>query len=159
MERNLRVLINVMTVWTYKHFNELNTSELYEILSLRSKVFVVEQNCVYQDLDYKDQSSWHLMGRIDDKLASYVRIIPPGVSYEEASIGRVLTDPAQRNKGLGKELMQTAIEKTVSQFNVNSIKIGAQCYLKKFYGDLGFIICSEEYLEDGIPHVEMRLVC
>lgn len=146
-----------MTQWTYKHFSELNTTELYDILELRSKVFVVEQNCVYLDLDYKDQSSWHLMGRINDKLASYVRIIPPGVSYEEASIGRVVTDPEQRGKGLGKELMLAAIERTRKQFNIQSIKIGAQCYLKKFYGDLGFIICSEEYLEDGIPHIEMKI--
>jgi ElaA protein len=146
-----------MIQWTYKHFNELNTSELYQILELRSKVFVVEQNCVYQDLDYKDQHSWHLMGWINNQLVAYVRVIPPGISYTEASIGRVISDPGHRKKGLGKELMRVAIEKTRTQFNVQSIKIGAQCYLKKFYGELGFEICGDEYLEDGIPHIEMML--
>lgn len=147
--------MTVMTNWTYKHFNELTIAELYQILELRSKVFVVEQNCVYQDLDYKDQPSWHLMGWQDQQLVAYVRIIPPGISYTEASIGRVITHPAYRRTGLGKELMLLAIDKTCHQFEVETIKIGAQCYLIKFYGDLGFNICGDEYLEDGIPHVEM----
>ena len=141
--------------WTYKHFSELNTAELYEILWLRSKVFVVEQNCVYLDNDFKDQESWHLCGWIENRLVAYVRILPPGLSYAEASIGRVLTHPDFRKQGFGIELMKVAINKTITQFNVNTIKISAQCYLLNFYNSLGFKTCSEEYLEDDIPHVEM----
>ena len=158
MEGNLWILKNkkmASIIWTYKHFNELTTAELYDILWLRSKVFVVEQNCVYLDNDYKDQESYHLMGTVDGKLAAYVRILPPGLSYEEASIGRVLTNPDFRRTGLGKELMQKAIQKTCSQFGVNTIKISAQCYLLKFYTELGFQAYGEEYLEDDIPHVAM----
>jgi ElaA protein len=141
--------------WTYKHFSELNTAELYEILWLRSKVFVVEQNCVYLDNDFKDQESWHLCGWIGNRLVAYVRLLPPGLSYAEASIGRVLTHPDFRKQGFGIELMKVAINKTITQFNVNTIKISAQCYLLNFYNSLGFKTCSEEYLEDDIPHVEM----
>lgn len=155
MEGYLRVLITVMNNWTYKHFSELSTAELYDILELRSKVFVVEQNCVYQDLDFKDQKSWHLMGWNNGQLTAYVRVLPPGVSYSEASIGRVITHPNYRRSGLGKELMQIAIDKTCAQFGVKTIKIGAQCYLHQFYTNLGFSVSGDEYLEDGIPHVEM----
>ncbi len=157
MERYLRLLINVMIHWTCKHFNELNTAELYDILELRSKVFVVEQNCVYQDMDYKDQQSWHLMGISNNQLVAYVRIIPPGISYEDSSIGRVITHPYYRKKGYGIAMMQLAIKTTLEKFNVNIIRIGAQCYLLDFYQSLGFVVCSDEYLEDGIPHIEMRL--
>lgn len=143
--------------WTYKFFDELTTTELYDILWLRSRVFVVEQNCVYLDTDYKDQKSYHLMGKINNILVAYVRILPPGLSYEEASIGRVITNPDFRGNGYGIDLMNLAIEKTLSQFNANSIKIGAQLYLHKFYSDLGFVQSGEEYLEDGIPHIEMLL--
>ena len=141
--------------WTYKKFSDLNTAELYEILWLRSKVFVVEQNCVYLDNDFKDQESWHLCGWIENRLVAYVRILPQGLSYAEASIGRVLTHPDFRKQGLGIELMKVAINKTITQFNVNAIKISAQCYLLNFYTSLGFKICGEEYLEDDIPHIEM----
>jgi ElaA protein len=141
--------------WTYKHFNELTNTELYDILHLRNIVFVVEQNCVYNDTDGKDKESWHLCGSIDNKLVAYVRILPPGVSYPEASIGRVVTHPNYRSKGHGIELMKIAIDKTRSLFNTNSIRISAQCYLLKFYSDLGFTTVGEEYLEDGIPHIEM----
>jgi ElaA protein len=143
--------------WTYKHFAELTTNELYDILWLRSRVFVVEQNCVYLDFDYKDQKSYHLMGTIDGKLVAYVRILPPGLSFEEASIGRVLTNPDFRGNGYGIELMKLAIDKTLEQYQVKSIRIGAQCYLNKFYQNLGFVNSGEEFLEDGIPHIEMLL--
>lgn len=143
--------------WTYKHFTELTTNELYDILWLRSRVFVVEQNCVYLDNDYKDQQSYHLMGTLNGQLVAYVRILPPGLSFEEASIGRVLTNPDFRGKGFGIELMKKAIEKTVEEYKINTIRIGAQCYLNKFYSDLGFVNSGEEYLEDGIPHIEMLL--
>jgi len=144
-----------MIDWKFKHFNELDNHELYEILTLRSKVFVVEQKCIYLDTDDKDQKSWHLYGYIDHKLIAYSRILPPGISYDEASIGRVVTDPEYRNNGYGIDLMKLAIEKTKSQFNVSLIKISAQCYLLKFYTELGFTTSSDEYLEDDIPHVEM----
>jgi ElaA protein len=141
--------------WTYNHFTSLTTQELYTILSLRSEVFVVEQNCVYLDTDNKDADAWHLCGWQDEVLVAYVRILAPGVSYEEASIGRVLTNPTFRKNGFGVELMNVAIEKTLQQFSVQKIKIGAQLYLQNFYSNLGFTQTSEVYMEDGIPHVEM----
>lgn len=141
--------------WTYKHFASLTTQELYTILSLRSEVFVVEQNCVYLDTDNKDVDAWHLCGCEKDTLVAYVRILAPGVSYEEASIGRVLTNPAFRKNGYGVDLMKLAIEKTLQQYGVQKIKIGAQLYLLNFYSNLGFIQTSEVYMEDGIPHIEM----
>lgn len=144
--------------WTFKNFNELTTTELYDILTLRNKVFVVEQNCIYNDTDGKDKQSWHLFGHIDNKLFAYARISPPGLSYAEASIGRVVIDSEYRSKGHGIELMKVAIEKTVSLFKVKNIRISAQCYLLKFYSDLSFTPVGEEYLEDGIPHREMFLL-
>ena len=141
--------------WTYKHFASLTTQELYTILSLRSEVFVVEQNCVYLDTDNKDPDAWHLCGWENDTLVAYVRILAQGVSYEEASIGRVLTNPAFRKLGYGVELMKVAIDKTLQQYGVEQIKIGAQLYLLNFYSSLGFTQTSEVYMEDGIPHIEM----
>lgn len=143
--------------WIFKKFTDLTLNELYEILRLRNEVFVVEQNCPYQDLDHKDQHSWHLAGWHDDQLAAYTRIIPPGISYTEASIGRVVTSPHHRRSGVGRILMQLSIQHTFEQFHVDSIRIGAQVYLKKFYTSLGFISTGKEYLEDNIPHVEMLL--
>jgi len=143
--------------WQYKAFNELTPAELYSILKLRSKVFVVEQNCVYLDTDDKDQFAFHLSGWDNDTLVAYARILPPGLSYSEASIGRVVTDPMHRKTGAGRLLMKHAIEKTFAQFGKGDIKIGAQLYLLQFYGSLGFIKSGAEYLEDGIPHVEMCL--
>jgi ElaA protein len=143
--------------WTYKHFNSLTTQELYIILSLRSEVFVVEQNCVYLDADNKDVDAWHLCGWQNDILVAYVRILAPGVAYEEASIGRVLTNPVFRKNGYGIQLMKVAIEKTLQQYGVQKIKIGAQLYLMNFYSHLGFTQTSEVYMEDGIPHIEMLL--
>ena len=143
--------------WTYKPFGDLTSEDLYQILTLRNKVFVVEQNCVYADTDGKDLSSFHLYGKKNNVLVAYARILPPQLAFEEASIGRVVTDPQYRRSGIGKELMEVAIEKTFNQFNVNSIRIGAQKYLLEFYKSLGFRTQGEIYLEDGIPHVEMIL--
>ncbi len=143
--------------WILKKFTELTTAELYAIMQLRNEVFVVEQNCVYQDADDKDQSSLHFCGWEGSKLVAYTRIIPPGISYPEASIGRVVTSPAYRNTGAGRTLMKKSIELTFNNFGCTQIKIGAQVYLTKFYSSLGFIQSSEEYLEDGIPHIEMIL--
>lgn len=143
--------------WKYKNFGELGSQELYAILKLRSEVFVVEQDCVYLDTDNKDQQSFHLCGWDKNELIAYARILPPGLAFEEASIGRVVTDPGHRKTGAGRELMQLAIEKTLDQFGVSEIRIGAQSYLLSFYTSLGFIISGPEYLEDGIPHIEMTL--
>ena len=141
--------------WSLKKFEDLSALELYEILRLRSEVFVVEQNCVFLDMDDKDQFSQHLQGRIDGQLAAVVRILPPGLAYDEPSIGRVVSSPKFRRKGVGIELMKTAIEKTISLYGAVPIKIGAQRYLKKFYESFGFLQCSETYLEDDIPHIKM----
>lgn len=142
--------------WVYKSFDLLSPNELYDILYLRSKVFVVEQQCIYLDLDYNDSQAFHLMGFLPgETLAAYCRILPPGVTFPHASIGRVLTSPACRGMGFGKELMIRAIETTLHQFEVNVIQIGAQAYLRKFYSNLGFKEMGPEYLEDGIPHIPM----
>ncbi len=141
--------------WSLKTFGELSPYEVYAILQLRNEVFVVEQNCVFQDADDKDQESYHLMGIWEGKLAAYTRIVPPGVIYSEASIGRVITSPAVRNKSAGKQLMAQSIEALYSVFGVAPIKIGAQLYLQRFYQSFGFVQISDTYLEDGIPHIYM----
>ena len=142
--------------WKIKSFEELTTAELYAILHLRSEVFVIEQNCAYQDLDYSDQKALHLMGTDDNGvLLAYTRIFGPGIKYTEASIGRVVTSPLARGKGAGRELMERSIAELQQHYGKIPIKIGAQQYLQKFYGALGFEQTSEMYLEDGIPHIEM----
>jgi len=138
--------------------DELTSSELYAIMKLRSEVFVVEQNCVYLDADGKDGGAYHLCGWLNNELlVAYARLLAPGVSYTEASIGRVVTHQAYRKDGYGKTLMSKAIENTCTIFDTQTIKIGAQQYLTKFYNSLGFNVSSEPYLEDGIPHLEMIL--
>ncbi len=141
--------------WSLKKFHDLSALEIYEILKLRSEVFVVEQNCVFLDMDDKDQLAHHLQGRINGQLAAVVRILPPGLAYEEPSIGRVVSSPQFRRKGVGIELMKVAIAETIRLYGQTAIKIGAQLYLKKFYESFGFIQCSETYLEDDIPHIKM----
>ena len=143
--------------WTHKKFDDLSASELYAIMQLRNEVFVVEQNCVYQDADDKDQHSLHLCGWDGEKLVAYTRIISKGISYAEVSIGRVVTSPAYRNAGAGRQLMNESIKLAFNAFNCTQIKIGAQVYLTEFYQSLGFTTCSPEYLEDGIRHIEMVL--
>jgi len=143
--------------WIYKPFNELTTLELYAILQLRNEVFVVEQNCVYPDIDYKDLKSFHLMAFEGDVLVAYSRILPSGVSFEEASIGRVITKSSHRGKGIGITLLEKSIEACSATFGSLSIKIGAQLYLKKFYESFGFAQTSDVYLEDGIEHIDMLL--
>jgi ElaA protein len=139
-----------------KRFNELSLSELYQVLQLRSEVFVVEQNCVYQDIDGKDQKALHLLGTFDDEIVAYVRIFKPGDYFDEASIGRVVIKHTHRDKKWGYDLMQEAIRATKSVVNESNITISAQLYLKKFYENLGFIQTSEMYLEDDIPHIQMK---
>jgi ElaA protein len=130
---NIIVLYTMTIEWTCKYFQELSLDDLYAILRLRSEVFVVEQNCVFVDMDDKDQQCWHVCGWQDEKLVAYTRLVPPGVAYAHASIGRVVTSPAARRTGIGRELMEYSIEKTISLFGKKSIKIGAQLYLKNFY--------------------------
>ncbi|NNV56641.1 GNAT family N-acetyltransferase [Limnovirga soli] len=144
-----------MIHWTCTPFNALSVTELYEIMHLRCEVFVVEQNCPYQDADYKDLKCDHLCGWVDGNLAAYVRLVPPGVSYTEMSIGRVVTSPKYRKNGLGRQLMTKAIELCILNYGEKSIRIGAQQYLTQFYDSLGFRQCSDMYLEDNIPHIEM----
>ena len=141
--------------WFCKRFKELEVSELYELMKLRSEVFVVEQNCVYLDADGKDEKSFHFYAMENNQIIAYARLLPAGLSFNEASIGRVLTAPSQRRKGLGIILMEKCLAKTQEIFETTTIKIGGQLYLKSFYEGLGFVQCSDMYYEDGIPHIEM----
>ncbi len=141
--------------WECKPFHTLTPDELYCILKLRIEVFVIEQNCVFQDCDDKDQESYHYMGWQKNKLVAYTRLMPAGLAYEEISIGRVVTSPIVRHSHIGKELMSNSIEKLHELFGKLPIKIGAQLYLKRFYESLGFIQSSKIYLEDGIKHIKM----
>ncbi len=142
--------------WAIGHFNDLTLNQLYAILVLRQEVFVIEQDCPYLDADGKDQNSHHMMG-FDDKgvLAAYSRICDPGVSYQEPAIGRIVTAYSFRGKGLGKELMIRSIQETENLYGSVSIRISAQKYLVDFYASFQFKIVGDEYMEDGIPHVEM----
>lgn len=141
--------------WYYKPFAELTPYELYAIMHLRSEVFVVEQQCPYLDPDGKDLFAWHLMGWNDKTLVAYSRLLPAELAFKEVSIGRVVSSPAYRGKGAGKELMENAIAACTSLFGNQPIRIGAQLYLQKFYESLGFVQVSDMYLEDNIPHIEM----
>lgn len=141
--------------WKLKGFDDLSGQELYAIIQLRNEVFVVEQNCVYQDADNKDKSAWHYMGWNGDQLVAYTRILPPHVAFDEVSIGRVVNSPVIRGKGLGKELVQKSLEQVELLYGNVAVRIGAQLYLEKFYNDLGFVKASDMYLEDGIEHIEM----
>ena len=143
--------------WTCKPFEQLSPKELYAVLQLRNEVFVVEQNCIFQDADDKDQESWHLMGWLDNRLAGYTRLVPAGVSYKEASIGRVVSFPKMRKLGIGRILMEKSIEMLYLLWNKQPIRIGAQVYLKKFYESFGFQQCSDVYIEDNIEHIHMIL--
>lgn len=138
-----------------KKFNELTLEELYEILKLRSEVFVVEQNCIYNDIDGKDLTSSHIMIKENGKIKAYLRALQPGVSYEDASLGRVLVSPDARGKGYAKAIVIKGVEYILNNFNTTKITIGAQEYLKNFYSEIGFKPISEVYDEDGIPHLDM----
>jgi ElaA protein len=141
--------------WILKKFDELTPHELYAILQLRNEVFVVEQHCVFQDADNKDQDSYHFMGWDKKQLIAYTRIVPPGVIYKQVSIGRVVISPGVRGSGIGKELMERSIETINQLFGKADIKIGAQLHLQQFYSSFGFQKASNVYLEDGIEHIEM----
>lgn len=141
-----------------KHFSDLTLEELYALLRLRAEVFVVEQNCVYQDLDNLDQDAHHLLGYEGETIIATARILKPGSHYPESAIGRVVTAQTHRNTGAGKAIFQAAINETKRLFPHQPIKIMAQSYLIKFYSAFGFVVVSEEFLEDGIPHVEMKFL-
>lgn len=138
-----------------KAFDELTPQQMYEMLRLRSEVFVVEQNCVFLDLDNKDQGCYHLLMYQDGVLEACARLVPPGLSYPQMSIGRIVTSPATRGTGLGKKLVDIAITECYRLFGNGPIQIGAQLYAKGFYEAFGFEQVGEVYDEDGIDHIHM----
>lgn len=138
-----------------KTFQELNTRELYDLLQLRSEVFVVEQDCVYQDIDGKDQKALHVLGYRDGELVAYTRVFKPGDYFNEASIGRVVVKENARHYKYGYDIMTASIHAIKENYKETAIRISAQTYLKKFYNNLDFKEIGEEYLEDGIPHINM----
>ncbi len=141
-----------------KKWNELTIEELYEILALRESIFIVEQNCPYNDLDYKDQNSLHLFYKEDNEIIAYLRLLPLRISYEKSpSIGRVITKVNARRRGLSRKLIKYGINYIFNNMNGNSIEISGQKYLRKFYESLGFRVEGDEYLEDNIPHYHMIL--
>ena len=142
--------------WKIKPFEALSVAELYSVLQLRSEVFVVEQNCVYQDIDGKDAKALHLFGEYEDEIVAYARLFKPNDYFENASIGRVVVSQNHRDKKWGYDLMQQAIKAIQENYNETKITISAQLYLQKFYESLGFVKTSDVYLEDDIEHIEMR---
>jgi ElaA protein len=143
--------------YSIKHFNDLTTKELYDILKERINVFIIEQNCPYEECDDKDIEAYHILGKdTNNKIQAYCRLLSKGVSYEKyTSIGRVITSKECRGKGEGKKLMQFAIEQMIKIFPDYEIKISAQSYAIPFYAGLGFVVVGNEYMEDDIPHVGM----
>ena len=139
-----------------KPFNELSVPQLYQILQLRSEVFVVEQNCVYQDIDGKDPKALHVSGVYQGEIVAYSRLFAPGYYFDNASIGRVVISDKFRDRKWGHSLIQTAISAIAENYNTSAITISAQLYLKKFYETHGFVQDGEGYLEDDIPHIKMH---
>ena len=148
-----------MLHWRFAPFDQLTVREVHDLFQARLGVFVLEQNCPFQDVDGLDPACWHLLGRrgspAGGPLLAYCRLVPPGVKYEEPSIGRVLTTKEGRGTGAGRELMEEAIGRAEALWPGRTLRIGAQQYLEKFYGSLGFARASEPYDEDGIMHIEM----
>ena len=144
-----------MVNFTVKTFSELSAVEIYEMLRLRSEVFVVEQDCVYQDVDNKDQKAFHVLGCKEDQLVAYARIFDAGDYFDQPSIGRIVVKEEERKFKYGHELVAASIQYIVSTFQDKNILISAQTYLTKFYNSHGFKEVGEEYLEDGIPHIKM----
>ena len=142
-------------IWKIKSFEEITTSELYEIIKARVDVFVVEQDCPYHDLDGYDQQAIHIWAEEDKSVLAYCRIFNKGIKYPETSIGRVLTTEKARGKSLGKQLIQYAVETIENRFHTSEVRISAQDYLLRFYSGFGFEDTGKKYLEDNIPHTEM----
>ena len=156
-----------MLQWRFERFENLTARDVHDIYRARIEVFVIEQNCVFQDIDGADPSGWHLMGRplgerveggdAVSQLVAYCRVLPPGVKYPEPTIGRVLTTAAVRGTGAGRSLMREALARTQAMWPGRAVRIGAQQRLERFYREMGFEPCSEPYDEDGILHIEMLL--
>jgi len=142
--------------WQWRRFGELAPLEIYAIFGARQEVFVVEQNCPYQDMDGKDLDAWHLVAWSGKEVAAYLRLLAPGVSFPEPSLGRILTTKIGRGSGLGRELVARGLEKIHELYPTLPTRIGAQAHLHEFYGSFGFVQASELYDEDGIPHIQMR---
>jgi ElaA protein len=144
-----------MMYFEFKKFSDLSLNELYDILQLRSEIFVVEQNCVYNDLDGLDKVAVHQFLKKDGEIIAYSRLLKPGTRFSEYSIGRVVVKQTERGTGLGIEMMEEAKHYIVNEWGAIKIKVSAQSYLQRFYESLGFEIVTEMYLEDGIPHFGM----
>lgn len=136
-----------------KHFSELTKEELFDIYKLRVAVFVVEQNCPYQEIDDADKSAYHLYLKDEDGIHAYLRVLPKGITYDDVSIGRVIS--LKRRQGFATRLLQAGIQLAEKKFSAKRITIGAQVYARKLYENVGFVQSSDEYLEDGIPHIHM----
>lgn len=147
--------MNPKLTWNLKKFLDLTHEELYQLLRLRSEVFVVEQKSIFLDIDNKDQACLHLLGSVDGRLMAYSRIVPTGLSYEFPSIGRIVVSVEGRRHGMGKNLLVNSISAVEGLYGQTPIRIGAQVYLEKFYGLFGFTRTSDPYWEDGIEHIEM----
>lgn len=142
--------------WQCAHFSELSTTQLYGILRMRSEVFVVEQNCVFQEIDGADIDCLHLTGwTSDQQVAAYLRIVPPGLMFAEVSLGRVITSNTVRGSGIGKQLLARGMAVIEANYPAQPVRIHAQAYLEKFYGTFGFITASDVFMEDDIPHYVM----
>jgi ElaA protein len=146
-----------MLTWIFKRFEELSLQELYDALKLRQMVFIVEQTCIFPDIDGLDAHAYHLLGYDDKKIVAYTRITFPGVMFDEVSIGRIVTDTQERNKGYGKEITAMALQKVKEIYGNVPVKIAAQDYLLNFYGSFGFKPVDEKYMWDGILHQDMLL--
>jgi ElaA protein len=148
-----------MITWQWLKFEQLSCTALYTALALRSEVFVIEQTCIYQDIDGLDPACWHLLGwqELDGapQLVAYLRGLPPGLKFTQASLGRVITQSEVRGTGVGRALLNEGLLRMQTQFPEHPIRIAAQCHLQGFYQDFGFVACSERYDEDGIPHIDM----
>lgn len=144
--------------FTVKKFSELTTREVYDILQLRSEVFVVEQDCVYQDIDGKDEIALHLFAYKNKRMVAYARLFAPGDYFKEASIGRVIIEEIERKFGYGHQLMEVANRAVETHFNTSKVHLSAQQYLVKFYNAHGYLEIGDGYLEDGIPHIGMEKI-
>lgn len=145
--------------YVLKEFNGLSLDELYQIIQLRLEIFVVEQDCVYQDLDSKDKVAYHLFVKDDDEIVAVLRILPENVSYDEMAIGRIVVKKSHRGQGIARTMMKMAMDFIVKDLGKNKIRLSGQAYLVDFYTNLGFKRVSDEYLEDGIPHFEFLFEC
>jgi ElaA protein len=146
-----------LITWQTLAFDELSNHQLYAMLRLRQEIFAVEQNCVYLDLDGLDQQSAHILCWDNETLLAGLRCLPPGLSYTQSSLGRIVAAPAARGKNLGRELVERGIAYNLRVWPDSDVRIGAQAYLEKFYTSLGFITDGKPYIEDGIEHIHMNL--